>query len=108
MKRIIGKRIYNTETAVYIGGWIDHNGNNGANMYKKSNGEYFSVIRGRHTDKEGMYQGLQLFRMAGPECSVENCGGCPLFEACIREKPADWAENNITADEYIAEFKPEE
>ena len=49
MKRIINKRVYNTETAKYLG-WVrkTHCGGNVTDLYlyKKRNGEYFLEVDG--------------------------------------------------------------
>ena len=101
MKKIINGKMYNTETATEI------NFNQYSNrtdfsfwcetLYQKKTGEYFLHGEGGAQSKYG--------RKCGQN---EWCGGetiIPMTESEAKQ----WAEDNLTADEYIAAFgEPEE
>lgn len=101
MKKIINGKMYNTETAKLIGEW--GNGYNRIDfhwteedLYKKKNGEYFLHGAGGAMSK---YQ--------------EPCGnGWSGSDKIIKMTPDEarkWAEEHLTADQYIEEFgEPEE
>lgn len=102
MKRIINSKLYNTETALKIGGW-----NNGypwsdfrceyERLYKKKTGEYFLFVEGGP---------LSEYR------SSVSGGGWTYGEDIIPlslDEAKGWAEEKLDVDEYTNEFGyPEE
>lgn len=101
MKQIINGKMYNTETAEclasYWNGLSERDFKHcSEELYRKKNGEFFLFGEGGPLSKYAMPDGNGF------------CGGqkiIPLSEAEARE----WAEDHITADEYIEIFgEPEE
>lgn len=101
MKKIINGKMYNTETAKELG--YKDNGYNGNDfnwccetLYQKRTGEYFLLGEG------------------GPMSPYAACHGNETSGSSeiipISEKEAkEWAEQNLTAEEYIKAFgEPEE
>ena len=100
MKKIVNSRLYDTETASLIGYYDNGLGAGDFRscyeaLYKKKKGEFF------------------LYGSGGAMTAyAEPCGGgwsagstiIPLTE----KEAKDWAERNITAEEYIAVFGAEE
>ena len=98
MKKIIDGKLYNTETANEIGSW--RNGYNycdfqwcGETLYKTKRGKYF------------------LFGEGGPMSMYRKMCGKNSWSGSwdiITQSDADaifWAEEHLTADEFIDEFK---
>lgn len=108
MKRIIKGKLYDEETAEYIGGWLSDDGRAGATLYRKANGEYFVVKIGNHHGFKGDYQGKEIYRMAEKDCRINACAECSLFNKCVWQHPKDWAEDNIDAEDFILAFGPVE
>ena len=95
MKKIIGGKLYNTETARLVGEWS--NGCSGfswceEDLYVKKNGEYFLHGAGGPMSK--------YIRSSG---SNSWCGKNEIIPF-TKEKAMEWAEEHLTADEYISEF----
>lgn len=96
MKKVINGLLYNTETAVVVG--YRDNGRTERDfayccetLYRKKTGEYFLHGEGHGNSRYGVWHG--------------NSGG--WGEEIRPYSPSDarqWAEENLTADEYSAEF----
>ena len=101
MKKIINRKLYDTETAEYIG--CDSYSNPGdfnywlEELYMKSNGEFFLYGEGgansrysKEVETNGWTNGWNITPMT-------------------RDEAQDWAEEHINADKYIEIFgEPEE
>lgn len=96
-KKIINGKLYNTETATLVGGWWNKYPTNDfkyceEKLYRKHTGEYF------------------LYGEGGPLSKYkESCGnnswGYGYEITPLSEKEAkQWAEERLSADEYIALF----
>ena len=96
MKAIVNKKTYDTETATKIGGngygypgdfryWYEA-------LYRKKNGEYF--LSG---------EGGPLSRYAVSTGTNDTSGSETIIPMTL-EEARDWAEDNLDADDYIAEF----
>ena len=101
MKRIINKKLYDTETARAIGAW--DNGKYGNDfgrlleiLYRKKTGEFFLYGEGGHMTKYA--------RSAGNNSWIGGEEIIPLTVEAARE----WAEEHLTADEYMREFEVEQ
>ena len=96
MKRIIEKKLYDTDTDTEIGG----NGYSTPNdfrhfyerLYRRSNGEYYLHGEGGPLSKYSVSAGTN--EISGGEKII------PLTPAEAR----DWAADNLDADDYIAAF----
>jgi len=89
MKKIINSRLYNTETAKFIGSWSNGLGSSDfhyctEDLYQKKTGEYF------------------LYGSGGAMCWGEDI--IPMTEKEVKV----WAETHLTADEYMELFEVEE
>jgi len=101
MKRIIKKRLYDTETATKIADKEENYGKNNfrnvyETLYRKKTGEFFLAGEGGPLTKY-----------------AEDCGGMKSFGEAIfplsTEEAKTWAEVNMSADAYIDLFgEPEE
>lgn len=102
MKKVINGRLYDTNTAIEIGSW-----ENGANymdvnyvietLYKTHNGEYFLYAFG--------------YAFGGPNNIYANrcgfngkCSGS-MIALLTEDEARKFAEEKLTADEYLSEFK---
>lgn len=100
MKRIINKKLYDTETARNIGAW--DNGIYGSfesvseTLYRKKTGEFFLYGEGGPMTKYARSAGNNSW--SGGEEII------PLTVEAARE----WAEKHLTADEYMREFEVEQ
>lgn len=97
MKKIIKNKIYDTETAEYVGEWENTTDLSNFHrvhetLYRKKNGEYFL-----HGEGGGLTQYAKQVEMRG-FTSGENL--VPLEYEAARA----WAEEHLDADEYIDEF----
>ena len=100
MKKIINGRLYDTETAKFIGSW-----NNGLftsdfhfcieELYQKKTGEYFLYGSGGAMSIYGKSYG-------GGMCGSEDI--IPMTEKEVKI----WAETHLTADEYMELYEVEE
>jgi len=101
MKKIINGLLYNTETAKLVGTW-DNGYNPGdfnyceESLYRKRTGEYFVYGYGGAMSKYAKWHG--------------NSGGeGEEIRPYTAQEAKEWAEEHLTAEEYIAEFsEPEE
>ena len=101
MKRIINNKVYDTETAREIGAWDNGlYGNNFEGMsetlYRKKTGEFFLYGEGGPATKYARSAGNNSW--SGGEEII------PLTVEAARE----WAEEHLTADEYMREFEVEQ
>lgn len=101
MKKIINGALYNTETAKEIGthdSGYSHNDFNyfTESLYRSKSGKYFLHGEGGANSKYGKWRG--------------NSGGAgEEIRAYTPDEAREWAEEHLTADEYIAEFgEPED
>lgn len=96
MKKIINGKLYNTETASCVGSYqYSYPGDFGywyEALYKKKSGEYFLHGEGGANSK--------YMREVGQN---EWSGGEVINRLTVDEAK-EWAEQYISADEYIAEF----
>lgn len=97
MKKIINRKMYNTETATLIGGWS--NGYSYSDfshceedLYKKRTGEFFLHGSGGAMSK--------YCRSCGQN---EWCGGEEIIPLTL-EEAMDWAEDHLGADDFEATF----
>lgn len=101
MRKIINNRMYNTKTAVYLGRRLSNDGDwmhrCREELYRKTNGEYF------------------LYGEGGPATAYAEEDGDNSWSAGTGIRPLseseahEWAEENLSTDEYIAAFgTPEE
>ena len=100
MRKVINGRTYNTETSKKIGNW--DNGIYGSdfksceeNLYKNTKGAYFLVGEGGPMSKYAVSYGN------------ETSGSKELIPMTTTEAQ-EWAEEHLTAEEYEAEFGPQE
>lgn len=102
MKKIIKGKLYNTDTAKLIGGWSNNLGNRDFNflnesLYLTKSGAYFLYGEGGANTKYGESAGNNSW--SGGE-QIQ-----PMSPLSARE----WAEENLTAEEYNNAFgEPEE
>lgn len=97
MKKIINGKMYNTETAKELGTW-----DNGLycndfywceeTLYRKRTGEYFLFGESGANGKYGEYIEGKMHR-----------GGYGIIP-CTEREAKQWAEEKLTADEYISIF----
>jgi hypothetical protein len=99
MKKIINGKLYDTETAKEIAVWSNGRsysdfGHCVETLYKKRTGEYF------------------IFGVGGPMSKyAESCGdnswsGGSRIIPLTYKAAKEWAEKNLDADDYMAEFGP--
>lgn len=96
MKKIIAGRRYDTETARLVGSY-----NNGLGyrdfeyieeeLYQKKTGEYFLYGSGGPLSSYAVYEG-------------NNTSGSETIKPLTEEQAKSWAEINLDADDYEAEF----
>ena len=96
MKKIINRKLYDTDTATLIGEW-----DNGAQcwgfnyitkeLYKTPRGEYFLYVWGGATTA-----------YAEPCCG--GMGEGQTIELLTKDEACEFAEKHLTADEYLSEF----
>lgn len=101
MKKIINKKLYDTETAELLASdsfsgprdfhyWIE-------DLYRKKNGEYFLYGEGGPLSKYA--------EPADPSGWTNGCDIIPLTD----ERAREWAEHHASIDEYVTIFgEPEE
>lgn len=96
-KMIINGKLYNTETATYVGGYSNSLSINDFNyydedLYRKSTGEYFLSGEGGPLSKYAEYLD----------------GGCRTYGKDIFPLSLDeakkWVEHHMSAEDYIDEF----
>lgn len=96
MKKIINGRMYNTDTAHAVGEWNDSYPNDFhyvcETLYRKRNGEYFI-----HGEGGAMSKYAQ-------SCGQNQWSGGEQIIPLTYDSARDWAEKNLDADEYEAEF----
>ena len=97
MKRIIDGRSYDTEKAAEVGCWSNNRsardfGHCSETLYRKRTGEYFLHGEGGPMSK---------YRRA---VDVNNWTGGEDITPLTVEEARRWAEENLSADEYEAEF----
>ena len=102
MKRVINGRLYNTETAKYIGNYstdLSHDDFNylDEDLFLKRTGEFFlSGLSGAF----GKYA-----KSTGPNSWSGGCGIIPITE----QEAKEWVEMHLDADTYVELFgEPEE
>ena len=100
MRKVINGRTYNTATSKHIGNW--GNGIYGSDfrscsedLYKNTKGAYFLVGEGGPLSKYSVSHGN------------DTSGGRELIPMTATEAQ-EWAEGHLTAEEYEAEFGPQE
>lgn len=102
MKKVINGSVYNTETAKKLGS-VEPAGYNSTNfsyyreaLYRTKSGKYFLHGEGHARSRYGEWHG--------------NTGGWgEQIRPYAPDEAREWAENNLTADEYIEAFgEPEE
>lgn len=97
MKKVISRKVYDTETAGHISSvaneypvndfsWVEES------LYKKRNGEYFLYGQGGARTRYAVSSGGNSWE-----------GGAAILPLSFDEART-WAEENLEADEYIAEF----
>lgn len=96
MKRIINGKTYNTETAKLVGEYWNGLGDNdfrslSEGLYLSKKGQYFIAGEGGPLTKYALEIGNQT-------------SGSSSIELISKEEAMEWAEKNLTIDEYIAEF----
>jgi len=96
-KKIINGKLYNTETATFIGGWCNNYPTNDfkycdESLFRKRTGEYFISGEGGPLSKYSKSYGNNSWGY-GYEIT-------PLSE----EEAKQWAEDRMSANEYIAIF----
>lgn len=96
MKKIIGGKMYNTDTATQIGGYTylypGQLAYESQTLYQKSTGEYF--LHG---------EGGAASQYARPTEDGNMTGGWDI-EPMATEEAKHWAEEHLDADTYIATF----
>lgn len=97
MKKIINRKVYDTETAAKIGDW--NNGEWGNNLYicfetlyRKKNGEFFIHGEGGAATK---YASV---------CSGDGWASGEGIVPMSYDSARDWAEEHLSAEEYEAAF----
>ena len=100
MKKIINGRLYNTETAKFIGSWSNGLSSSdfyycSEDIYQKKNGEYFLHGKGGGMSAYGKSYGGGW------------CWGNDIIPMTEKEAKV-WAETHLTADEYMELFEVEE
>ena len=100
MKKIINGRLYDTETAKLIGTWRNGLGSSdfcycAEDLYQKKTGEYFL---------HGSGGALSAY---GKLCGTDWCYGQNVIPMTEKEVKA-WAEEHLTAEEYMELFEVEE
>lgn len=100
MKKIIGGKTYNTDTAALIGKWDNGLPYNdlaycGESLYKTKNGRYFVYGVGGPMSKYSISTGNTT---SGSENIM-------AIDICTAQK---WAERYLTVEEYMNEFDVEE
>lgn len=96
MKRIINGKLYDTETAKEVGSWWNglsgrDFGNCSETLYQKKTGEFFLYGEGGAASRYA------------ERCGDGWCGGSKIIPLTVN-KAKQWAEENMSADEYIAVF----
>lgn len=98
MKQIIDGKIYNTETATYIGN--DYGGDGFSSydesLYKTPRGRYFLAGEGGPMTKYAESAGQNSWR------------GSKKIIVLSEEEAREWAEKHMDTDEYLKFFKAEE
>lgn len=101
MKRIINNKVYDTETARNVGAW--DNGKYGNDfgrlsetLYQKKTGEFFLYGEGGPMTKYAKSAGNNSWS-----------GGEEIIPLTV-EAARTWAEEHLTADEYMREFEVEQ
>ena len=95
MKKIIKRRLYNTDTATLMGSW--NNDMCGSmeyceeSLYRKHTGEYFLYGRGGP---------MSVYAV----CHGDSCVGSGSIMPFTEEEARDWAELRLSADDYIRIF----
>jgi len=101
MKQIIDGKIYDTETAEWIGEYSNHLGNSDfrhvyEDLYRTTKGVFFIDYDAGPYTKYAVYEG---------NVSYGGCGIVPISE----EEAKQWCEAHVKADQYIKIFgAPEE
>lgn len=94
MKKIINRKLYDTDTAKAIGSWTNNYTGFHAEserLYRKKTGEYFLYGSGGPMSKYAV--------------SIENgTSGSSKIIPLSENEAKDWAEEHLTADKYIAVF----
>lgn len=97
MKKISNGKVYDTETARYIGGWNNKQCEQDyicEKLYCKRTGEYFLYGDGGPRTKYSKMEGYNTW--VGGEMII------PL----TYDKAKEWAEEHLKADDYLKEFEP--
>ena len=100
MRKVINGRTYNTETSRCISQWSNGHYTNDFNycsedLYKNTKGAYFLVGEGGPLSKYSVSHGN------------DTSGSTALIPMTATEAQ-EWAEEHLTAEEYEAEFGPQE
>ena len=97
MKKIIGGKVYDSDTARYVGSWDNGNFPNdlyycAEELYCKKTGEYFLIGAGGAASKYSVGIGNN------------NWSGDTQIIPLTYDAAKEWAEKGLDADDYIAEF----
>lgn len=100
MKKIINGKLYNTETARLIGDYEYSNSSDFnwvyEGLYVTKKGQYFLAGKGGANSKYGKSLGNNSY------------GGGSNIELLTENEAKEWAEDNLSTDEYTEEFEIEE
>lgn len=102
MKRIIRNKVYDTHTATLIKRADHPNITSGESsckqsLYRKKTGDYFLAVSGARTD---------VFHNLGLENNIHD-RECHIYPLTYEQARA-WAEEEMSADEWLAFFEPVE
>ena len=98
MKQIIDGKIYNTETATFLGRDYDGDGFRAydESLYRTPRGRYFLAGEGGPMTKYAVSTGLNSW------------SGSKKIIALSEEEARQWAEEHMSTDDYLKFFKAEE
>jgi hypothetical protein len=100
MKKVIGGKIYDTETAEEIGGWSNNLGhsdfrNISESLYRTKKGRFFLAGEGGPMTKYS--------RRCG-----DSTGGGEDIQPLTHEEAREWAEEHLSPEEFLKIFVAEE
>ena len=98
MKQIINNRLYNTETAKFIGNYSNNRDFNdlqcfSESLYRKKTGEFFFY---------GWGGAMTKYAESGE--NPNSWVGGEAITPCTEEEAKEWVEEHLSADKYIETF----
>ena len=98
MKKVIRKKVYDTQECRLVYGWESPDGP--CEFLQKPGGEYFTAIY--YTDENKALFRSVISRFRGKDCA--GCKECPAKYRCHLLTPRQWAKSVLDAELFAKEF----